>query len=117
MPVLTPEYFLPSKWVPVLDPTYSLSLWFKYLFTLHQSVAQNHVRYVALHLRGQRGAASLCYINRAEITVLMCEKTSYPVWFSWLSACARAVRFSANITVRNLLPFAFLFAVPVVVAF
>ena len=30
---------------------------------------------------GQRGAASLCYRNRAEITFLMCEQKPYPVVF------------------------------------
>ena len=66
---------------------------------------------MALHFRGQRGAALLCFINRAEITVLMYEKKSYLVRFWWFSARARALRFSVNITVRNLLPFAFLVAV------
>ena len=36
---LTPEYFLPSQWIPVLA-VYSLPLRIKYLFTLHQRVAQ-----------------------------------------------------------------------------
>ena len=27
------------------------------------------------------GAVSLCYRNGAEITVLLCEQKSYPVWF------------------------------------
>ena len=36
---LTPEYLLPSQWIPVLA-IYSLPLGIKYLFTLHQRVAQ-----------------------------------------------------------------------------
>ena len=36
---LTPEYLLPSQWIPVLA-IYSLPLGTKYLFTLHQRVAQ-----------------------------------------------------------------------------
>ena len=32
------------------------------------------IRYEALHFRHRRGAASLRYINRAEITVLVCKK-------------------------------------------
>ena len=36
---LTPEYLLPSQWIPVLA-VYSLPLRIKYLFTLHQRVAQ-----------------------------------------------------------------------------
>ena len=34
------------------------------------------IRYVTLHFRDQRGAASLCYRNRAEITVLKCVNRS-----------------------------------------
>ena len=40
------------------------------------------VRYVTLHLWDWRGAASLRYRNRAEITVLKCEQRPNPVWFS-----------------------------------
>ena len=36
---LTPEYLLPSQWIPVLA-VYSLPLRIKYLFTLYQRVAQ-----------------------------------------------------------------------------
>ena len=39
-------------------------------------------KYVTLHFRDRRGAASLRYRNRAEITVLMCKHKPYPVWFS-----------------------------------
>ena len=39
------------------------------------------IRYATLHFRELRGAASLCYRNRAKITVLMCEQKPYPVWF------------------------------------
>ena len=40
------------------------------------------IRYVTLHFRDQRVAASLRHRNRAEITVLMCEQNPYLVWFS-----------------------------------
>ena len=32
------------------------------------------IRYVTLHFRDRRGAATLRYRNRAKITVLMCEQ-------------------------------------------
>ena len=41
IPILTPEYLLPSQRIPVLPPTYSLPLRSEYLFTLRQSVARN----------------------------------------------------------------------------
>ena len=37
--------------------------------------------YVTLHFRDPRGAASLRYRNRVEITVRMCEQKHYPEWF------------------------------------
>ena len=40
------------------------------------------IRYVTLHFRDQRYTASLRYRNRAEITVLVCERKPYPVLFS-----------------------------------
>ena len=41
-----------------------------------------------------RGAASLRYRKRAEITALMCEQKHYPVWFS----CGRkSIDYSVNI--------------------
>ena len=39
------------------------------------------IRYVTLHFRDRCGASSLCYINRAKITVFMCVQKPYPVWF------------------------------------
>ena len=41
IPILTPEYLLPSQRLPVLPPTYSLRLRSEYLFTLRQIVARN----------------------------------------------------------------------------
>ena len=41
IPVLNPEYLLPSQGIPVLAPTSSLLLRSEYLFTVHQSMAQN----------------------------------------------------------------------------
>ena len=39
---LSPQYLLPSQWVPSLAPTYSLPLWSdQYLITLHHSVEQS----------------------------------------------------------------------------
>ena len=46
------------------------------------SIVWTPIRYAALHFRYRRCAASLCYRNRAEITVLMYELKPYPVWFS-----------------------------------
>ena len=40
------------------------------------------IRYVTLQFRDPRGAASPCYRNRAEITVLVCEQKPCPLWFS-----------------------------------
>ena len=56
---------------------YSLPLWSKYRFALHQSVAQNLIRQVTLSFGDLRGTAALCYTNRAEITV---QKLSDVVW-------------------------------------
>ena len=42
----------------------------------------------------ERGAASLRYRNRAEITALLCEQKHYPVWFScW----RKSIDYSVNI--------------------
>ena len=41
------------------------------------------IRYVKLHFRDRRDAASLRYRNRATTTVLVCEQKPSPVWFSW----------------------------------
>ena len=43
----------------------------EWVFTLHQSLAQNPS--VTLHF----------HRNRASTTVLVCEERHYPVWFSW----------------------------------
>ena len=40
------------------------------------------IRCMTLHFLYRRGAASLRYRNRAEVTVLMCQPKHYPVWFS-----------------------------------
>ena len=39
--LLTPEYFLPSQWIPVLAPVYSLPVRSQYLFTLYLNMAPN----------------------------------------------------------------------------
>ena len=41
IPVLTPEYLLPSWWVPVLTSTYLLPWWAEKVFTTHHSMAGN----------------------------------------------------------------------------
>ena len=65
------KYLLPCQWVPVFFPTFL--------------VTSAKVRIPHVHTKpnrlDQRGAASLCYRNRAEITVLMCEQKPYPFDF------------------------------------
>ena len=39
------------------------------------------IRYVTLHFRDRCGAASLRHKNWPATTVLVCEKTPYPIWF------------------------------------
>ena len=63
MQVLHPEYLLPSQWVPGRAPIYVFLPRAEQMFRLQQTIA-----------RDRRGAASLRYRNRAEITVLMCEQ-------------------------------------------
>ena len=49
-PVLTPEYLLPSLWVPVLAPSYSLLRRSEQVFTLYRSMTRTKpIRYVTLH--------------------------------------------------------------------
>ena len=74
---------------------------------LSDSIVWTPIRYVTLQFRDRRGAASPCYRNRAEITVLyVCEQKPYPIWFScwcksypvehWLwdmLACEQALHF------------------------
>ena len=74
---------------------------------LSGSIVWTPIRYVTLQFGDRRGAASPCYRNCAEITVLhMCEQKPYPVWFScwcksypvkhWLwdmLACEQALHF------------------------
>ena len=48
-----------------------------------RSDATDGIRYVTIHFRDRRGAASPPYRNHyAEIMVLMCEQKPHPVWFS-----------------------------------
>ena len=55
------------------------------------------IRYVKLHFRDQRDAASLRYGNYAEITALTCEEKPYPVWFSCQSKIYRVSLDSAHV--------------------
>ena len=50
---------LPSKWVPVLAPSYLLQRQPERVFTLHQSMAQKPIRYATFHFRDRRCAPSL----------------------------------------------------------
>ena len=43
---------------------------------------QKPIHYVTLDFRDRRGAALLRYRNRAKITVFMCERKTFLVWFS-----------------------------------
>ena len=65
------KYLLPCQWVPVFFPTFL--------------VTSAKVRIPHVHTKpnrlDRRGAASLRYRNRAEITVLMCEQKPYPFDF------------------------------------
>ena len=56
IPILTPKYLLPSQWIQVLFPTYSLSLRSEYsmiLPTLKRSTEL--IRFVTLLFRDWRG--------------------------------------------------------------
>ena len=76
-----PEYLLPSQWVPVLAPTYLLprrSEWCSHCTKVwHKTCPICH----ATSRPARR--SSLRHRNRAEITVLVCEQKTYPVWLSW----------------------------------
>ena len=64
-----------------MGPVLALAQFFRYGPGM---AVQRHkrIRYVKVFFQGRRGAASLRYKNRAEITVVMCEQKPYPVWFS-----------------------------------
>ena len=51
------------------------------------------IRYVTLHFRDRRWAASLLYRNRAEITVLSCEQKPYLHGFRAEQSTAKALLF------------------------
>ena len=94
IPVLTPKHSLPSHWVPVLAPTNLLPR----RMCSHRTKVW-HKTYpicVTLHFRGRRGATSLRYRNRAEITVLMCE-------LSWAQFCSECNSKSAVVRAVTLL--------------
>ena len=68
------KYSVPSQWVPVLAPAYSLPLTGR--IGVHTTL-----RFL---FRDRRGAASeLRDRNRGPTTAQICEQKSYPVWFSW----------------------------------
>ena len=66
----------------------------EYLFTLPQKMAQKPIRYVTIHFQDRRGAASLRYRNRSEISVLCVNKS--PIRYGF-RAGARAIRYSVDI--------------------
>ena len=65
------KYLLPCHWVPVFSPTFLVT-------SARGRIPHVHTKPNRLD---QHGAASLCYRNRAEITVLMCEQKPYPFDF------------------------------------
>ena len=56
------------------------------------------IRYVTLHFRDRRGEALLCYKNRTEFTVLMCEREPYLYGFHF---GAKTIQDSVNIACLN----------------
>ena len=51
--VLSHKYLLPSQWVPVLFPTYSLLLPSENLFTLHQTEQYQQTIFICTHSRSK----------------------------------------------------------------
>ena len=60
IPILTPKYLLPSRWIPVLFPTYSLLLRSEYsmIVPIHTTLKRSTelIRFVTLLFRDRRGA-------------------------------------------------------------
>ena len=60
IPILTPNYLLPSLWIPVLFPTYSLLLRSEYsmIVPIHTTLKRSTelIRFVTLLFRDRRGA-------------------------------------------------------------
>ena len=60
IPILTPNYLLPSLWIPVLFPTYSLLLRSEYsmIVPIHTTLKRSTelIRFVTLLFRDWRGA-------------------------------------------------------------
>ena len=88
----------PSQWIPVLADTESFR---PCPSTFSHSTKVWHTTYPicdAPLLRSTgRGAASLRYRNRAEITALLCEQKHYPIWFScW----RKSIDYSVNIALE-----------------
>ena len=77
IPVFTLEQLLPFQCLPVLNPTYSLPPLSEYLFTLHQSLAQNlsDMWRSALYI----GAAQLLSVTEIIVPKLpfLCENRSF----------------------------------------
>ena len=74
---------------PLLKFFFLLSGFQSSLVVIHFHYSPNNcshsIRYMTLHFRGRRAAASLRYRNRAKITVIVCEQKPHQVWFSYKS--------------------------------
>ena len=92
--VLTPANLLPSQWVPVLDPTYLLPRRVDQVFTLHQRTAKKTIRYVMLHFRDLRDAASLAVTEIALLQPFLYVNRS-PVQYDFHGG-AKAIRYCVN---------------------
>ena len=68
--------------------------------TCSRNYEETRLRYVTIQFHDRRGAAhaaSLRYRNRSEITVLICERKPYLVWFScprksYLEQCEQSLK-------------------------
>ena len=79
IPVLTPEYLLPSQWVPVLAPTYLLPGTGRLGVHFAPKHGTEPILYVTLHFQDRRGTASFCHRNCDATTVHVCKQKPYPV--------------------------------------
>ena len=81
--LLTPEYFLPSQWIPVLASVYSLPVRSQYLFTLYLNMAPNlsNMRYSIFEI----SAVQLPFVTEiAPKSLFLCENRS-PIRYGFRS--------------------------------
>ena len=83
--ILTPKYLLPSQWVPVLLPIYSLPQRSDFLFTLYQGVVRNLFDNVTQFRSGTEIAPKSLFV---------CEQS--PIWYGFRVG-AKAIRCMVNI--------------------